>query len=266
MHSRLKAIRDVFCSMGLLLITVAGFSQITDSVTAPVPDTSEVYDEVVESPGATTSSSFEPLEHFEQERSAVRAVPDSFVNRLRKDPNFAYVKNGLKHSEPPAAGEKQQNSSSSSSAWPGIFAALPYIAITIFIVLLVWYLAANNFILFRKKSTSLPTPETQEDPRDIFAIDYATSIRQALQQKNYRLAIRLQYLELLKKLSDNGLIHFLPDKTNFEYLAQLRSSSYYDDFFTATRNYEYSWYGLFDISENMYQKINNTFQQLKQKL
>ncbi len=83
---------------------------------------------------------------------------------------------------------------------------------------------------------------------------------------NYRLAIRLQYLELLKKLSDNGLIHFLPDKTNFEYLAQLRSSSYYDDFFTATRNYEYSWYGLFDISENMYQKINNTFQQLKQKL
>jgi len=260
MHSRLRTIRYLFCSIWLLLTVTAGSAQAADPVATE--DTSEVYDEVPERTEEPTAS-FNSIERFEQERSTIRTVPDSFINKLRKDPDFGYVKTGLKHAEKTASGNNRQNS---SSAWSGIFAALPYIAITVFIVLLVWYLVANNFILFRNRSTSLPATEVQEDTGDIFAIDYATAIRQALQQKNYRLAIRLQYLELLKKLSDKGLIHFLPDKTNFEYLMQLRSSGYYDDFFTATRNYEYSWYGLFDISENMYQKINNTFQQLKQKI
>lgn len=227
---------------------------------APFPDTSAVYDE---DPAAEeTSTEFVPIEDFENERTAVRTVPDSFINRLQQDAAFGYVKTGLKQ-----PGEKSpQTDPSNRPSSHGFFSVLPYIAITIFILLLVWYLASNNFILFRKKSTTLAAPAIQEDHQDIFSIDYAASIRTALQQKNYRLAIRLQYLELLKKLSDKELIHFLPDKTNFEYLTQMRSSDYYDDFFAATRNYEYSWYGLFDISENMYQKINNTFLHLKQKL
>ncbi|MGJ7030527.1 hypothetical protein [Niabella hirudinis] len=264
MHSRLRSILRLRCSICLLLITITGFGQVADSIAVPASDTSIIYDEVVETPERTTRS-FSPVESFEQERITVRTLPDSFVNRLRKDGDFSYVKKGLKHASEttPASTDGQSRSFRLLS---GLLSALPYIAIAVFIILLVWYLTSNNFILLKTKSKSIAPASATEERQDIFSIDYATSIRQALQQKNYRLAIRLQYLELLKKLSEKELIHFVPDKTNFEYLSQMRSCYYYDDFFAATRHYEYSWYGLFDISENAYQKINSTFQQLKQKL
>ncbi|SDD56918.1 hypothetical protein [Niabella drilacis] len=264
MHSRSGSILRLHCSICLLLIAIAGFAQVEDSVAAPVSDTAIVYDSVVETREAGAHS-FNSVESFEQERTAVRALPDSFTNGLRKDGDFDYVKNGLR----PPSGAAATSAGSKSGFFrilAGFLTVLPYIAIGLFVVLLVWYLAANNFILFRTKSKSIAAPTVLEERQDIFSIDYTVSIRQALQQKNYRLAIRLQYLELLKILSDKDLIHFVPDKTNIEYLLQMRATRYYDDFFAATRNYEYSWYGLFEISENMYQKINSTFQQLKQKL
>ncbi|WP_018629686.1 hypothetical protein [Niabella aurantiaca] len=253
MPKHLKKILQLFCCCCLLLTEGTALAQ--EAGETALQETSGVYTEELVTDA--TSTEFIPVEDFENERTSARTVPDSFINRLQKDAAFGYVKTGLKQ-------PKTKSSQTSPRGTPAFFTVLPYIAI--FVLLLVWYLTANNFILFRKKSTTLAVAAIQEDHQDIFSIDYATSIRMALQQKDYRLAIRLQYLELLKKLSDRELIHFLPDKTNFEYLTQMRSSGYYDDFFTATRNYEYSWYGLFDISEIMYQKINNTFQHLKQKL
>ncbi|MBZ4188540.1 DUF4129 domain-containing protein [Niabella beijingensis] len=249
----------LFCGILFLLLPAAAFSQSNEEDEITEDSTSIV--DIGSATDKEPAASFKGIEYFENDSSAVRSVPDSFVRRLHNDADFGYVKTGLK---------PENKASSQQTRGPvigsGFFSLLPYIAIALFIIILVWYLSANQFILFRKKSTALPVSHTEEASRDIFSIDYAASIRQALQQKNYRLAIRLQYLELLKKLSDRQLIHFLPDKTNFEYLTQMRSSKHYQDFFTATRHYEYSWYGLFDISENMYQKINDTFQQLKQKL
>ncbi|MCF3111338.1 hypothetical protein LL912_21305 [Niabella sp. CC-SYL272] len=229
-----------------------------------VLDSSADNDTVAEEAVIESTASFNPVEGFENEQDTIRPMPGQFTVKLREDPAFDYVKTGLKPGKDKP--EEARDNSGRLSGLAAFFKAVPYIAIAVFIVLLLWYLAAHNFILFRKKSTPLNTPAIKEAPQDIFSIDYAASIHQALQQKNYRLAIRLQYLELLKKLSDRQLIHFLPDKTNFEYLLQMRASNYYDDFFTATRHYEYSWYGLFEVTENMYQKINTTFQQLKQKL
>ncbi|MCD2423644.1 hypothetical protein LQ567_12785 [Niabella pedocola] len=250
--------------LGLLLCSTPCIAQQEADTVVTVlepPQGSDAHAEAADSEG---TASFDPVEGFENEQSVIRPMPGDFTRKLQEDEAFHYVKTGLK----PARDQQEATNAPHrrSGTWAVFFEVLPYIAVAVFIILLAWYLASNNFILFRKKSTALETPVIKDAPQDIFSIDYTASIRQALQQKNYRLAIRLQYLELLKKLSDRQLIHFLPDKTNIEYLLQMRSSNYYDDFFTATRHYEYSWYGLFDVTENMYQKINNTFQQLKQKL
>ncbi|MCH5682976.1 DUF4129 domain-containing protein [Niabella sp. W65] len=95
--------------------------------------------------------------------------------------------------------------------------------------------------------------------KDIFSIEYAAAIKEALNNKNYRLAIRLHYLQLLKMLSEKGVIHYQPDKTNFDYLLQVRSTPHYSDFSGLTRQYEYSWYGLFPISQSQYEQIDLLF-------
>jgi len=47
---------------------------------------------------------------------------------------------------------------------------------------------------------------------------------------------------------------------------QLSNSNHYNDFFRITRNYEYSWYGQFEVREETYKVIRNDFDNLDTKL
>lgn len=100
-----------------------------------------------------------------------------------------------------------------------------------------------------------------QDDQDIFNINYQLEIDKAIQQKNYRLAIRLMFLRMLKDLSEKKIIQYTQDKTNFDYLMQLHSTRYYDGFFRIARNYEFSWYGQFEVNENAFRIIQGDFNQ-----
>lgn len=131
---------------------------------------------------------------------------------------------------------------------------------------LMWWLAGNKG-LFRKKNEVLATgDETGEMPEDIFAINYQREIEKAAASGNYRLAVRLMYLRLLKNLSDKNIIRYKQDKTNFDYLLQLHPTPYYKQFFRLTRHYEYSWYGHFDVAEDTYSIIRGDFDQLDREI
>ena len=269
-----KTLKKTFFLFAWSLFVIASVrAQGTDSVRAAQTDT--VYEDKAPpvsvdnydpyNPTASgTDHGFDNLETGHPEQVQIRSVPDSFVQRLQDDPHFGYIKTGLKENEAkPADPSKTQHSKKTTINWATV---ITYLAIAIFIAILIWYLINNNFIFLKRKSTSVQTNHYQEAHKDIFSIDYATAIKEAVAQKDYRLAIRLQYLELLKTLAERQLISFMPDKTNFEYMLQMRNSPFYDDLSSVTRNYEYSWYGLFDITGPLYQQINNAFQRFKQKL
>jgi hypothetical protein len=92
--------------------------------------------------------------------------------------------------------------------------------------------------------------------------DFSKLISMALANKNYRLAIRYQYLQLLQKMSLKGIIEFTPDKTNHEYVTELAGKSYKKDFAAITLQYEYAWYGEFEIDEHTYEKVQQVFKKL----
>lgn len=186
-----------------------------------------------------------------------RILSKEFVSTLKDDKAFDYVKTGLPK-------EKSKNRTSLPQFNFNRFWLL--VPIVLFAIFLLYYLYKNNLLLFRKKSATLYTESKEDQEKDIFSIPFSEAISKALNQNNFRLAIRLQYLQILKSLSQKGIINYLPDKTNHDYLAQLRSSVYYDEFFTATRNYEYSWYGLFDIDKDKYNQIQQTFSSLQTKI
>ncbi len=127
-----------------------------------------------------------------------------------------------------------------------------------------WYLASSNVGLFRKKDIKKneDIDIAEEMPEDIFAINYQKEIDKAAADGNFRLAIRLQYLRLLKQFAEKNIIQYKQDKTNFDYLTELHSTQYYNSFFKITRNYEYSWYGKFDVSADAYNSISSDFAKL----
>ena len=91
---------------------------------------------------------------------------------------------------------------------------------------------------------------------NIHEVDFATRLAEAEAAGNWRLAVRLGYLQLLKSLADGGLIQWQPDKTNHAYLAELPTTGPLRGAFReATRQFEYVWYGGLALSAPLYAQV-----------
>ncbi|MDR1155176.1 MAG: DUF4129 domain-containing protein [Bacteroidales bacterium] len=91
-------------------------------------------------------------------------------------------------------------------------------------------------------------------------------LEKALDEKQYRLAVRLTYLIVLKRLADAGQIHWQADKTNRSYFDELSDETLRQPFANLTRLYEYVWYGDFDIHAEHYRDIEADFNELNRRL
>ena len=97
-----------------------------------------------------------------------------------------------------------------------------FIIIGGFAAFLILYLYNSNVGLFRKSSI-IAAEESDSETGDIFAINYQREIDKSVASGNYRLAVRLMFLRLLKNLSDKNIIQYKQDNTNLDYLMQLQT-------------------------------------------
>jgi hypothetical protein len=187
----------------------------------------------------------------------LRKLPDSLVQHLREDDAFWYANEAFK--------KRRQQDGNGFTSHP-VFQTLLWIAIIAgFVIFLMLYLSNSNVGLFRK-SNKIIVEDDSVNTDDIFAINYQKEIDKAVSMSNYRLAVRLMFLRVLKKLSDNNVIQYQQDRTNFDYLLQLRPTTMYPDFFKLTRNYEYSWYGQFEIDKEKFALIKVDFDKFEGKI
>ncbi len=192
-----------------------------------------------------------------------RNIPESVVKKLKEEDAFWYVDKAFNQKKKPEE-TKKSYTPLGQQTW---FKTLVWlIIIGAFVAFLVTYLSGININLFRKKNIIATNQDSEEMPEDIFAINYQKEIDKAATAGNYRLAVRLMFLQLLKNMSERNIINYKQDKTNFDYLSEVHSTSWYQPFFKVTRNYEYSWYGKFDISQDAYQLIQRDFDQFKNQL
>lgn len=123
----------------------------------------------------------------------------------------------------------------------------------------------ENF--FRRERSYKNVPDTQKEDENLSDPSaYDSLIAKAVKDKNYRLAVRYSYLQTLQKLSASGLLQFSADKTNYQYVNELRGKPYQNDFAAITLNYEYVWYGKFDISEDVYHRLSGEYRSFHQKV
>lgn len=119
----------------------------------------------------------------------------------------------------------------------------------------------GNFI-FGKKNRKLDL-NVEELHENIHEINFPESIVKFEHEKDYRSAVRYQFLFILKKLSDKKLINWNPEKTNKDYVAELKAAHLKNEFSDLSYIFEYVWYGEFNIEEQSYQKFKNQFQTFK---
>ena len=143
---------------------------------------------------------------------------------------------------------------------------IPYILIAVLLFLLIkFFLNVNaRALTYSKKNQTIVA--LSEDEHIIKNEDIDQLIRQALKDKNYRLAIRYYYLLLLKSLGHKEYIVWELQKTNDDYINEIKAQDVKEHFSRITRLYDYIWYGGFNLDEADYEIAEATFLKLKKSL
>ncbi len=113
--------------------------------------------------------------------------------------------------------------------------------------------------LFAKRAQQSDGLDYETITENIHEIDFDTVISGAVEQQNYRLAVRLLYLQTLKRLTDAELIQYKPDKTNRQYVYELANSPRQADFEQLTRQFEFVWYGDFPVDAGRFEELQTQF-------
>lgn len=197
----------------------------------------------------------------------LRALPDSLMDSLRNSDEFWYANAQFpkKKAYSDATEAATPPSSFLDAAW---FRTLVWVIIIgSFVAVLAWYIATGNLRLFERKSNAIDSGAPSDElAANIFEIDFAAEIREAVTQQQYRLATRLMFLSLLRDLAERNIIVYSEHKTNHDYLVQLQGSGWYPGFFQVVRHYEYTWYGQFEPGEEGFAVIRSRFDSFRKKL
>ncbi len=106
----------------------------------------------------------------------------------------------------------------------------------------------------------------EENESNIHFIDFERMIAEAIDKGEYRRAVRLFYLSILKQLSDRELIDWRPDKTNHDYLREWRQPEIEPGFRRLTVLFEYICYGDFSVDQGRFEAARREFRDFENQI
>ena len=118
------------------------------------------------------------------------------------------------------------------------------------------FLSNSSFFSRSRKNISADIQVSTEDTSDPDVM-----LRNAIKTGNYRLAVRYLYLQVLSRLSEKRFIEINANKTNYEYVNEVRKHKFANDFASLTLQYEYVWYGEYPVDEKLFKQLEEGFLQ-----
>jgi hypothetical protein len=169
--------------------------------------------------------------------------------------------------EKPVEEEKKENDEGFSIPWSGpLIRMLSYVFVVAIALCLVWFIVQNvSFDLHIQRSK---VDDDMENPvENIETLDIQSLLDEAVRAGNFKLAVRLYYLRLLKLLNEAQVIVWKKDKTNRDYLAELFSRDFhFSDIRRLTLFYESVWYGDHMLQAENFQSVRNQFEAVHQRI
>lgn len=121
-----------------------------------------------------------------------------------------------------------------------------------------------------KKNTRIKKESIEEEIEDhLDQIELPRSeleilLEKALQHGDFREAVRIYFIFLIKELRTKNWITWEKKKTNSAYLLEMRERPHFSDFVQSVRIFEIVWYGNRAISESDFRQVEPLFKQLIQ--
>jgi hypothetical protein len=111
--------------------------------------------------------------------------------------------------------------------------------------------------IFGKSGKKITVSDLGEE--NIHEMNFSDLIANTKKDGDYRLAVRYYYLWVLKKLSAREIIDWHWDKTNSDYLYEIKNDALKKDFEYLSYVYDYSWYGDFPVDEYAFARAERAF-------
>ncbi len=231
-----------------------------DTGTYIMPDDLEIPMEIEEFGDSSFSVMGEGVLYDSTDLDLRALPPATLIEAYLKDDRFNYDPNG--YSRDPSFVEEILQAI--GRFFESIFGGVDSSVLEVFFEILPWILLVGALLLvlravigeqggglFRRNVVENRLG-IEEEIKDIHALDFSALIATALKGEDYRSAVRYHYLELLQKLSRLERIDWRPEKTNGEYLAELRTTPLSEPMRSLTLSFDYVWYGEFEIGEGEY--------------
>lgn len=105
-----------------------------------------------------------------------------------------------------------------------------------------------------------------EIEKNLHKVDFEKLIQKSLESGENRLTIRYYYLWLLKKMSEKQIIEWDVEKTNSDYLYEIKDEAQKEDFAYLSYLYNNIWYGEFELDEETFAKARTAFEKSIKKI
>lgn len=141
--------------------------------------------------------------------------------------------------------------------------ALDYISVVLLIGLIAFiirmFVKKEAFWFFKKSQKSFEIHEVEIE-KNLEKTNFKSLIEKALVDNDHRLAIRYYYLWLLKVLSKNEVIKWDLEKTNSDYLSEIKDGETRNSFQYLSYLYNNIWYGEFAVDLLEFEKARQAFE------
>jgi hypothetical protein len=141
----------------------------------------------------------------------------------------------------------------------GLIGLLPYLVPAIAIIIIVWLILKTNpgSQVMRQHNTSKVILTEEEEL--LMQRNLNKLAEEAIKNKELRLAVRYLYLNCIKRLDMKRIIRYANEKTNYEYIKEIKFSEVSQQFKSLTLTYEQIWYGQMVFDEIYFQKYKGKY-------
>ena len=159
------------------------------------------------------------------------------------------------------------------SLWRRGMKALNYLPVALRVL---FYLLCLGLILIIATKTKLykifytdkeiQEPDFSEENPLEETFDFNQAINMQISRQNFRNAIRLLHLKILKELELHGVIRFAREKTNREYAREISDNKLKSDFFALAGIYNRVWFGNYELSRDEYDLLASGFYKFSEEI
>lgn len=149
-----------------------------------------------------------------------------------------------------------------SPFWQWIFYGILFLLMVYAVYVIVSALLGKSGLWIFKKDSKIFGVEYDTSEQDVLFANFDQKINEAIGEGNYRLAIRYHYLQSLQCLTLNNVVAYQKEKTNSDYVHEIKNKNLAEKFKYISYIYDHIWYGAFNISNEDYKRAASTFTSL----